>query len=100
LYRSYREDGKVKNKMLGNLSHLSDHLIDIIRRSLRGKHFVPTAEAFEVTSSLPQGHAQAVHFAMKRLEFASLLGGKSSRERDLVMAMVVSPSSASKRQCW
>ncbi|MDR0378976.1 MAG: hypothetical protein LBI62_03365 [Candidatus Accumulibacter sp.] len=95
--RSDREDGKVKNETLGNLSHLPDHLVDIIRRSLRGERFVPVAEAFEVTSSLPWGHVQAVRSAMKRLKFASLLGSKSSRERDLVMAMVasriVSPSS-------
>ncbi len=33
LRRSYREDGKVKNETLGNLSHLPEALIDIIRRS-------------------------------------------------------------------
>ena len=35
LRRSYREDGKVKNETLGNLSHLPEPLIDIIRRSLQ-----------------------------------------------------------------
>ena len=34
LRRSYREDGKVKNETLGNLSHLPDSVIDSIRRSL------------------------------------------------------------------
>ncbi|MCH7507612.1 MAG: transposase, partial [Proteobacteria bacterium] len=41
LRRSYREDGKVKNETLGNLSHLPDSLIDIIRRSLQGETVVP-----------------------------------------------------------
>ena len=36
LRRSYREDGKVKNETLGNLSHLPEPLIEIIRRSLQG----------------------------------------------------------------
>jgi hypothetical protein len=36
LRRSFREDGKVKNETLGNLSHLPDPLIDLIRRSLQG----------------------------------------------------------------
>lgn len=40
LRRSYREEGKVKNETLGNLSHLPDALIDIIRRSLQGETFV------------------------------------------------------------
>jgi len=41
LRRSYREDGKVKNETLGNLSHLPEPLIEIIRRSLQGETFVP-----------------------------------------------------------
>ncbi|MDR1163255.1 MAG: transposase, partial [Candidatus Accumulibacter sp.] len=55
LRRSFREDGKVKNETLGNLSHLPEPLIEIIRRSLQGERFVPVGEAFEITSSLPQG---------------------------------------------
>ena len=39
LRRSYREDGKVKNETLGNLSHLPDSVIDLIRRSLQGETF-------------------------------------------------------------
>jgi hypothetical protein len=99
LRRSYREGGKVKNETLGNLSHLPEPLIDIIRRSLQGERFVPVGEAFEIVSSLPQGHVRAVHSAMKRLGMESLLGvgSRPSRERDLVLAMVaahiVAPSS-------
>ena len=90
LRRSYREGGKVKNETLGNLSHLPDALIDIIRRSLAGETFVPLAQAFEVTVSRPHGHAQAVAVAMQRLDFASLVASKPSRERALVLAMVAS----------
>ena len=65
LRRSYREGGTVKNETLGNLSHLPDALIDIIRRSLQGETFVPLAQAFEITRSRPHGHVQA---AVRRLE--------------------------------
>ena len=88
LRRSYREDGKVKNETLGNLSHLPEALIDIIRRSLQGETFVPLGQAFEVTRSLAHGHVHAVELAMQRLDFASLLGSKPSPERERVMAMV------------
>ncbi len=88
LRRSYREDGKVKNETLGNLSHLPQTLIDIIRRSLQGEAFVPAAEAFEIVTSRAHGAVQAVTTALQRLGFASLLATKSSRERDLVCAMV------------
>ena len=90
LRRSYREDGKVKNETLGNLSHLPDSVIDLIRRSLQGETFVPASEAFEVCQSQPHGHVQAVALTMQRLGFASLLASKPSPERDLVMAMVAS----------
>ncbi len=90
LRRSYREDGKVKNETLGNLSHLPDPLIEIIRRSLQGETFVPLASAFEITRSRPHGHVQAVASAMAGLEVASLLGSKPCAERDLVLAMIAS----------
>ena len=90
LRRSYREDGKVKNETLGNLSHLPDSVIDLIRRSLKGETFVPAAQAFEISSSRAHGHVQAVCLAMQRLGFASLLASKPCRERDLVASMVAS----------
>ena len=88
LRRSYREGGRVKNETLGNLSHLPDALIEIIRRSLQGESFLPVAQAFEITASRPHGHAQAVAAAMQRLDFALVLASKPCRERDLVLAMV------------
>ncbi len=90
LRRSYREDGVVKNETLGNLSHLPDTLVEIIRRSLQGESFVPVGQAFEIMASRPHGHVQAVALAMQRLGFASVLSSKPCRERDLVLAMVAS----------
>ena len=88
LRRSFREDGKVKNETLGNLSHLPEPLIDIIRRSLQGETFVPLADAFEIICSRPHGHVQAVRLAMQRLGLDALLASKPCRERELVLAMV------------
>ena len=88
LRRSFREGGTVKNQTLGNLSHLPEPLIEIIRRSLQGESFVAAGEAFEIVASRPHGHVQAVAAAMQRLGMASLLGTKPSRERELVLAML------------
>ena len=44
LRRSIRKGKTVTHETLGNLSHLSDHLIEIIKRSLKGETFVTTAE--------------------------------------------------------
>jgi len=88
LRRSYREGGLVKNETLGNLSHLPEALIEIIRRSLKGESFVPLGEAFEVSASRSQGQVRAVAQAMRRLEFASVIASKPSPERERVLAMV------------
>jgi hypothetical protein len=88
LRRSYREDGKVKNETLGNLSHLPEPLIEIIRRSLAGETFVPVGEAFELVGSRAHGHVQAVAQTMQRLGLAELIGAKPCGERDLVRAMI------------
>ena len=45
LRRSWREDGKVRNETVANLSHLPPDLIEIIRRSLAGESFVPATAA-------------------------------------------------------
>ena len=88
LRRSYREGGTVKNETLGNLSHLPDELVEIIRAALLGTTFVPLNQAFEVTRSRSQGAVEAVALAMQRLGFAALIASKSCRERDIVLAMV------------
>jgi transposase len=88
LRRSYREDGVVKNETLGNLSHLPEALVDIIRRSLQGEQFVPVGEAFEVIGSRAHGAVQAVAVAMQRLGLAAVIASKPCRERDCVLAMV------------
>src|SRR4051812_5694892 len=45
LRRSIRKGKAVTHETLGNLSHLPDHLIDLIKRSLKGESFVPAAES-------------------------------------------------------
>ena len=86
--RSYREEGKVKNETLGNISHLPEPTIDLIRRSLKGEQFVPAGEGFEIIRSQAHGAVQVVQQAMQRLDFASLIGSKACEERDRVLAMV------------
>jgi len=88
LRRSYRDGPHVRNETLGNLSHLPDALIDIIRRALKGETFVPAAQTFEIVASHAHGHVQAVTAAMKRLGLAALIASRPCRERDLVLAMI------------
>jgi Transposase DDE domain len=88
LRRSFRDGAQVKHQTLANLSHLPERVIDIVRRSLQGEDFASVHERFRVRRSLPHGHVEAVLGTICRLGLDALLGGKPSRERHLVLAMI------------
>ena len=88
LRRSYREDGKVKNETVGNLSHLPPHVVELVRRALQGERFAATAELFEIVASVQHGNVQAVVTTMKHVGIDRLLDARPSRERRLVMGML------------
>ena len=89
LRESYRDGTQVRKRTLANLSSLSDEQILAIRAVLRGEQLGPVAAGFEVVASRAHGHVQAMHVAMHRLGVEALLGSRPSRQRDLVLAMVV-----------
>jgi transposase len=92
LRESYREDGRVKNRTLANLSDWPAERIEALRALLRGELGARSAlalpEAFAIERSLPHGHVAAVLGSLKRLGLDSLLG-KPCVSRELVLAMLV-----------
>lgn len=87
LRRSYRQDGKVRTETLGNISHLPPGLIELVRRGLKGEQLLP-ADGFEIRRSLPHGAVTAVLGTLRVLDLERLLDRRSSRQRDLVTAMI------------
>ena len=91
LRESYREAGKVKNRTLANLSSWPEAKVDALSRVLKGQP-PPAAAldgAFEITRSLPHGHAAAVLGTARALGLEELIDPVPSRHRDLVTAMAV-----------
>jgi hypothetical protein len=91
LRESYREDGKVKNRTLANLSSWPEAKVDALTRALKGQP-PPAADldgAFEITRSLPHGHVAAVLGTARQLGLGELIDPEPSRHRDLVTAMAV-----------
>jgi transposase len=88
LRRSYREGGKVGNETVGNISHLPEELVDLVRAGLRGEPVGLLSDAFEIERSLPAGHVTAALAMARRLELARLVDREPCRERDLVVAMI------------
>jgi hypothetical protein len=91
LRESYREDGKVKNRTLANLSSWPEAKVDALARVLKGQP-PPAADldgAFEISRSLPHGHVAAVLGTARQLGLEELIDPVPSRHRDLVTAMAV-----------
>jgi len=88
LRESYRENGKVKNRTLANLTALPQEQIELLSRVLRGETLVPAEDAFRTIRSLPHGHVSAVLVMLDRLGLESLISSRPCRERDLVVAMI------------
>lgn len=87
LRRTFRKDGKVQHETLGNLSHLPEDLIELIRQRLRGD--LPPSGPWKIVRSLPHGHVALILGMIKALGLESLLGSRRCRERDLILAMIV-----------
>ena len=89
LRQSYREGGRVKKRTLARLTALPSPAIEAIERILRGETLVPAGEALTISRSWPHGHVAAILGTAHRLGLAELMDSQPSRERDLVMAMIV-----------
>ena len=90
LRESYREHGKVKKRTLANLSKWPAHLVEGLRVLLKGGFAIASFhDAFDILRSLPHGHVAAVLGTLKNLGLHTLIAGKTSRPRELVIAMIV-----------
>ena len=91
LRESHREGNRVHKRTIANLGKLPPALVDSLRVLLRGGTVVGRpGEAVEILRSLPHGHVAAVLGMMRKLDLPRLFGRTATRERDLVLALVVS----------
>jgi len=95
LRESWREDGKVKKRTVANLSGLPDETIEAIRAALKGesipasKGIVSPEKVISLHGSHQHGHVAAIHSVLKKSGLLSMIDSKSSRERDVVSAMII-----------
>jgi transposase len=92
LRESYRQDGKVKTRTLANISHLAAQQIAALRSALDGSLVAPATplpDSFHISRSLPHGHVAAVLGCLRTLHLDDILDPAPSRQRDLVIAMIV-----------
>ena len=89
LRESFREDGKVKNRTLANLSRWPEQKVEALSAVLGGKApRVFLDGAFEISRSLPHGGVAATLGTLRHLGLEEILDPVGSRMRDLVVAMI------------
>jgi len=94
LRESWREDGKTKKRTVANLSSLPEKTVEAVRSALKGD-VVPAALAIgqpekqiEITNVRQHGHVAAIVAIIKRSGLLAAIDRKSSRQRDIVVAMI------------
>jgi transposase len=88
LRESVRVGDKIVKRTLANLSSLPEEAIEAVRVILKGGHLSEPGESFQVESSRPCGHVQAIKLVMDRLGMASILGGKDCPEYNIALALI------------
>jgi transposase len=90
LRESWREGKKTRKRTLSNISHWSKEKIETLRAALKGGVVVADLKSSFVTvRSFLHGHVAAALGTLRKLGVDELIASKRSRERDLVLAMIV-----------
>ena len=89
LREGWREGKKVCKRTLANLTDWPAQKVQALRRVLKDEPLVAPDEAFSIERSWPHGHVEAVLETIGRIGLDKLVGTKRTRERDLVLAMIV-----------
>jgi transposase len=90
LRESWREGKRTRKRTLTNLSHWPKQKVEALRAALKGGVVVADLKSCFVTvRSYLHGHVAAVLGTLRKLGLDSLIASKRSRERDLVLAMIV-----------
>lgn len=89
LREGWREGQKIRKRTLANLTDWPAYKVEALRRVLKEEPLVAPAETFIIERSLPHGHVEAVLEMIHRLGVDQLIAAKRTRQRDLVVAMIV-----------
>jgi transposase len=89
LREAWRENGKICKRTIANLSDWPDEKVEALRRVLRDEPIVSPRDAFRIEASTPHGHVEAILGTIRQLGLDEWIASKRSRQRDLVLAMMV-----------
>ena len=89
LRESIRNGKRIVKRTIVNITHWPKPVVEAIRRALKGETLAPVDSLWEIERSLPHGHVEAVLGTIRRLGVDRLIASTPSRERNLVVALLV-----------
>ncbi len=89
LREGWREGKQVCKRTLANLTDWPAQKVEALRRVLKEEPLVSPDEAFAIERSLPHGHVELLMEAIKRIGLDKVISAKRTRDRDLVLAMII-----------
>ncbi len=89
LREGWREGKRVRKRTIANLSKWPPDKIKRLRLVLKNVPLVHPDELFVIERSLPHGHVEMVLKAVRRLKLPALIDPKPSRQRNLLLALVI-----------
>jgi transposase len=90
LRESWREGKKVRKRTIANLSDWPPEKIEALRAALKGGVVVSDLKtSFRTVRTMLHGHVAAVLGSLRKLDLDKVVASRRSRERDLVVAMIV-----------
>lgn len=89
LREGWREGKTVRKHTLANLTGWPEQKIAALKMVLANKTMVPADEDRVAERTRPHGHVEAVLEAIRRTGLDTMIASRRSRERDLVVALVV-----------
>ena len=89
LRESWREGKKTRKRTIANLSKWPPEKIEMLRAALKGGTAVTDLESsFRTVRTMPHGHVAVVLGVIRELGLDRMVSSRSSRQRDLVVAMI------------
>src|SRR4030066_763879 len=89
LRKAKRVGGKIVKTTLENLTDWPQEKISALQALLRGDTLVARDSAFTIEKTTPHGHVETVMGMVKKLKLDTLISANRSRQRDLIVAMLV-----------
>ena len=89
LRESFRQGGKVRKRTLANLTRWPPEIVEGLGQLIQGGKVIEELPDFDIIRSLPHGHVAAALGALRNVGLDKLIAPRRSRQRDLVVAMIV-----------